>query len=167
MRCDMILYEMMVLIRSSTVWWLYEIITDSVWQVPCSSWLLLSTAGVIMKMTCWYMGANSISHETSYRKISQNLTGVWSSVKILVSLWNLAVRYDGYMRSWLIQCDRFRVHHGSYYLRLVLLWKWHADTWGLIQYRMRRLIVRSPKISQAFDRVLKYSYRFEIWQVPL
>ena len=37
---------------------------------------------------------------------------------------------------------------------------------GPFQYPIRRHIVKSRKVSKAGDRVLKYSYRFEIWQAP-
>ena len=38
--------------------------------------------------------------------------------------------------------------------------------WAPFQYPIIRRIVRSRKVSKARDRVLKCSYRFEIWQAP-
>ena len=40
----------------------------------------------------------------------------------------------------------------------------HGISRAPFQYPIRRLIVRSRKVSKARDRVLKCSYRFEIWQ---
>ena len=43
-------------------------------------------------------------------------------------------------------------------------WDIQYTMWVPFQYPVRRLIVRSRKDSKARDRVLKYSYRFAIWQ---
>ena len=43
-----------------------------------------------------------------------------------------------------------------------LIWPDWLLTRGPIQYRIRRLIVRSREVLKAHDRVLKYSYSFEI-----
>ena len=37
-------------------------------------------------------------------------------------------------------------------------------SWGPIQYHIRRLILRSHKVSKSWDRMLKCSYDFEILQ---
>ena len=49
---------------------------------------------------------------------------------------------------------------------ILLYWSWHVLIWAPFQYPIRRLIVRSRKVSKARDRMLKCLYRFEIWQAP-
>ena len=44
--------------------------------------------------------------------------------------------------------------------------RWMQTTRVPFQYPIRRLIVRSRKVSKARDLVLKWSYRFEIWHEP-